>query len=535
MSFVPSTSAFSASALALAIPTIYGIAALLATLVHRQAPRWLMAQAAGTTAVALAATLLWTTLGSRGAAATEILEPWVRADGIGVAVLALVTFLGWVILRYSMRYLAEDPAERRAVPALLAALACVTLVLTSNHLLVLSLAWFGTSLALHQLLTLYSERPAALIAAHKKFIASRLADVALVGALWLTHAALGTWRIDEIAARVAALPALPVELESAALLFVLTALLKCAQLPFHGWLIQVMEAPTPVSALLHAGIVNLGGFVLIRLSELIGFSPVAQTLLVAAGGGSAILATLIASTRISVKVALAWSTCAQMGFMLMQIGLGLYELALLHLLAHSLYKAHAFLSAGGAVEQARIRGLAPQVHPEGIAGVMFAAAVAIGIVLLGHALWPWHSALSPGLWVVTFIAGLAFTPLFAPHRASRVVAYLRAALGGLLVAGVYVTLHELATVVFTIPDARTAPAALPWLAAAGFAILFLAQHWFAARPAGALATWLHPWFYSGFYLDELFTRLTFRVWPARLPRPCSVAQFHPIAAEGDAR
>src|SRR5690606_20955596 len=145
-------------------------------------------------------------------------------------------------------------------------------------------------------------------------------------------------------------------------LVALAAILKTAQLPLHGWLIQVMEAPTPISALLHAGVVNLSGFVLLRMAPMLAQSDIAQALLVIVGSLSAALAALVMLTRISIKIRLAWSTCAQMGFMLMEIGLGLYELALLHLLAHSLYKAYSFLSAGDAVEQTVRQDYQPQAQ-----------------------------------------------------------------------------------------------------------------------------------------------------------------------------
>ena len=99
-------------------------------------------------------------------------------------------------------------------------------------------------------------------------------------------------------------------------------MLKRAQLPFHGWLYPGDGAPTPVSAPLHAGIVNLGGFVLLRFAPLVSEVPAAQTPLVVVGAATAVLAALVMTTRISIKVMLAWSTCAQMGFMLMQCGLG---------------------------------------------------------------------------------------------------------------------------------------------------------------------------------------------------------------------
>ena len=138
----------------------------------------------------------------------------------------------------------------------------------------------------------------------------------------------------------------PLSIHIAALLLAISAIIKCAQLPLHGWLIQVMEAPTPVSALLHAGVVNLGGFMLIRLASVIYTTQAAQALLVVMGCLTAVVGSLVMSTGISIKVHLAWSTCAQMGFMLVECGLGLYALAFLHLLAHSLYKAHSWVQAG---------------------------------------------------------------------------------------------------------------------------------------------------------------------------------------------
>ena len=289
--------------------------------------------------------------------------PAVRLDALSVMMLALTTFLGWVIVRYSRNYLAGDPGQGRYLAWLCLTLAAVWLLVMLNNLLLLCLAWTATSLALHQLLTFYRDRPAAIVAAHKKFLISRAADLfTLVGTL-LVFISLDTLQIDLITQILASGHPVDAGLQLAALLFVMSAVLKCAQLPFHGWLLQVMEAPTPVSALLHAGIVNIGGFVLLRLAPLLETAPAAQLLLVVAGSVTAALAALVMMTRISVKVMLAWSTCAQMGFMLLEIGLGAYSLALLHLLAHSLYKAYAFLGAGETVARQRMLDIAPVGRP----------------------------------------------------------------------------------------------------------------------------------------------------------------------------
>ncbi|HAP78443.1 MAG TPA: NADH-quinone oxidoreductase subunit L, partial [Acidimicrobiaceae bacterium] len=306
----------------------------------------------------------------------------VRVDAVTVVMALLVSFIGWVVVRYSKHYMAGDPRQREYNVRLLATVAAVFVVVITNNLAVLIAAWAATSLAMHGLLTFYGERPVAVAVAHKKFLLARAADVSMVGAAVAFVTAYGTLRIDGIVAAATVDGSLPTAARVGAVLLVVTAVLKCAQIPFHGWLIQVMEAPTPVSALLHAGVVNLGGLVLIRLAPLVAEVPLAMALLVVVGGLTAAIAALVMTTRISVKVMLAWSTCAQMGFMLMQCGLGLWEMALLHLVGHSLYKAHAFLSAGGVVRQSLVRQLAPAPAAPGAGASVLALLAAIGSTAL---------------------------------------------------------------------------------------------------------------------------------------------------------
>src|SRR5690606_5255778 len=132
-------------------------------------------------------------------------------------------------------------------------------------------------------------------------------------------------------------------------LIICGALLKSAQFPFHTWLPDTMGTPTPVSTLMHAGIINAGGYLVIRLSPLLVENTTAMLFLATIGAVTLASASLVMLTQTSVKRMLAYSTIAQMGFMLLQCGLGAYALAVLHLIAHSLYKAHAFLSSGSTV------------------------------------------------------------------------------------------------------------------------------------------------------------------------------------------
>jgi len=451
-----------------------------------------------------------------------------RSDALADVMLVLVCFIGWVIAGYSQPYLSGQRGQPRYIRSLMLTLAAVTLLVVSNNLLLLVLAWIGTSLALHALLTFFDLRPQALIAAHKKFLASRLADVCMLGAITLVASQLGTLEIDKAIAAARALPAYSTGLQMAAVLFVIAALLKCAQLPVHGWLIQVMEAPTPVSALLHAGIVNLGGFLLIRLGTLVADVPVAQALLVGVGGITAVVAAATMMTRISIKVSLAWSTCAQMGFMLMQCGLGLYDLALLHIVAHSLYKAHAFLTAGTAVEQNRLQSMTPPLPPLSGFAWFTSAIVGVSIVAAAALAWGIRPAEAPALWAVSAILALAVVPLLAgPLLRAGGASAVAGVAAAFAVALAYFGLHLLFKQWLGAPAAANM-GLVGWVIAC-FVVLFIVQGAVRARPQGRLSRKLYPWLFAGLYLDEVFTRLTFRVWPARLPAKPAAPQ--PILPE----
>ena len=523
------------TALLVAAPLLYLLAAAPAlSSAGTDAPRWLWARRCSTLAVGAALlSLLWLVAGGsgleRGPALltlgdTGALLVSVRSDALGGLMLLLVCAIGWVIVRYSQPYLDGERGQARYLRGLMLTLAAVTLLVVSNNLVVLAAAWIATSLALHSLLTFFDQRPQALIAAHKKFIASRVADLCLIAAIVLVGRELGTLEIDRAIAAAAALPVMPGALQAAALLFVASALLKCAQLPVHGWLIQVMEAPTPVSALLHAGVVNLGGFLLIRLGTLVADVPAAQAVLVVVGSVTAVVAALVMMTRISIKVSLAWSTCAQMGFMLMECGLGLHDLALLHLVAHSLYKAHAFLGAGGAVEQNRLRQMTPPLPPLA-AGAWLLSALGGGVLVAAAALAWGHSAAqllaqTPALLAVGGIVALALTPLLAgPVARAGMQGMLLAAAAAFAVAFVYFGLHAGFTRWLGNSQIGAAPSMglVAWVLGC-FGLLFVLQGAVRIRADGAIARMLYPWLFSGLYLDELFTRLTFRLWPARLPR-----------------
>lgn len=333
--------------LAAVAPLAYLAAALvpervLAIRATSPAAAWLSCGVAG---LCLVAALSWgasstPTLGAAG------LGLAIRVDALSATLACLVAFIGLVVVVYSRNYLAGDPRQPAFIRQLCLTLGLLQGLVLSGNLGQLVLCWIAASLCVNRLLLFRADRQAAVLAARKRFLFSRLADAALI------IAAAGLWRAagdGDIAVILdAGRGAAGAAWDASAVLMATAAILSAAQIPFHGWILEVMETPTPVSALLHAGVVNAGGFLVLRFGGLILEHPAALGLLAAVGAVSAVLGSLIMLTQTSVKVTLAYSTIAQMGFMLLECGLGAYSVALLHIVAHALYKAHAFLSAGDA-------------------------------------------------------------------------------------------------------------------------------------------------------------------------------------------
>lgn len=507
--------------LAMAIPLTFGAAVALSA---GRAPFRTALWASGLSAllavlVAVGFVLLPAASAQPTSAALAMVTDAVRLDGVTVVMLGLVATMALVIVRYSNRQLDGDPHRRRYARALLATVGTVTLLVIAEHLLVLALAWMGTSFALHQLLTHHRERPGAIVAAHEKFLVSRGADVFVLGGIGLLGYGVGSVRIDDIHAWAATVETLPTSVQLAAVLLVLGVSLKTAQLPFHGWLMRVMEAPTPVSALLHAGVVNIGGFVLIRLAPVMMLAEVAMALLIFIGISTAIVSALVMTARPSIKTSLAWSTSAQMGFMLVECGLGAWHLALLHLVVHSFYKAHAFLGSGSTVDQWRVRAMARPAVPTvahwadaaGVVMLLLAGLAAVAINL--EAIF----GIDPTLGPMAVLLGLSLLPMVARGIAAGLrTTLVMAALSAMSMA-MFLGWH-LAFAQVVAPPAQVAW--LPWgLVLAALGAQLMLQLSLEARPAGRLARALRPHLLAGLYFDAVFTRLVFWTWPPRLPQP----------------
>lgn len=312
-----------------------------------------------------------------------------RIDALSIMMLAMIALLGFIIVKFSINYLDGDQRQGAFIGRLAATIASVQLLVLSGNLGILLVSWVLTSVSLHRLLVFYSDRPGALIAAKKKFILARLGDLCLLIAVILMYNQFGTGDLESIFNTVKNNQALGLPLaglETVAIFLALTALLKSAQFPTHGWLIEVMETPTPVSALLHAGLLNAGPFLIIRMAFVIDASSYAPIVLMIIGGFTALFGSVVYLTQTSVKTALAYSSIAHMGFSLMVCGLGVYPAAMLHLVAHSFYKAHSFLSSGSVIDIVRgskIKSLEKSVKPfKIILGIALAVAVYLGFALV---------------------------------------------------------------------------------------------------------------------------------------------------------
>ncbi len=436
----------------------------------------------------------------------------VRIDAVSAAMLALVSLVGWVVVRFAGTYLDGEPRQGAFMAWLAATLAAVLLMVVAGNLVQLVGAGIVTSLTLRRLLLFYADRPAARRAAAKKFIVARCGDVALVAAALLLVLAYGTTDIAAIN-RAAAAGGGGMLAGVAAGLLALTALLRSAQFPVHGWLTEVMEAPTPVSALLHAGVINAGGFLLIRLADVMLLAPFALAALVIIGGLTALFGGLVMLTQPAVKTSLAWSTIAQMGFMIMQCGLALFPLALLHIIAHSLYKAHAFLAAGGAVDRiVAFRRPGPVAIP-GLGAVARAFAVALviyaGIGAAVDVLGQSPQALALGAILIFGVAYLVAQGMAeaAPRALTR-----RLTLYAVVASLGYFGLHLLATRITAgaLPP-TPAPGPLQWvlmaLAVLSFGLVAIAQAMLPLWAQHPAALGLRVHLANGLYVNALSDRL----------------------------
>ncbi len=318
-------------------------------------------------------------------------------DQLTVLLLLLVTGVSSIVHVYSSRYMIGDPRYNRFF-AVIALFTCsMILLVMSGNLLMLLVSWEVMGLCSYLLISHAAQRKPACRAATKAFVVNAVADVGFSLGIFLTFVTFGTLDIQAILAQADSmqnqtmnilrwvgldLPISPVALIP--FLLFIGAMGKSAQIPFHVWLPFAMEAPTPVSALIHAAtMVNAGPFLLVRLSPLIVLSPFAMTFIAIIGAATAVFAGIVSLTQSDIKKILAYSTISQIGFMIMTCGLGAFVVAIFHLLAHGCYKAFFFLSTGNALRSVDPgQALSSREHhgPQGGLGVLHGGALLLALI-----------------------------------------------------------------------------------------------------------------------------------------------------------
>jgi NAD(P)H-quinone oxidoreductase subunit 5 len=444
-------------------------------------------------------------------------------DALSAMMFCLVSLIGLVVVVYSHHYLDGDARQDRFIRQLCLTLAAVLTVIISGNVVMFALAWVLTSLGLHRLLVFYPERQAAVLAARKEFLASRLGDLCLLAAMFLLYQHFGTLQYDALFAAAAGLHAqstLP-WLHICALLLVGTALLKSAQFPSHGWLIEVMETPTPVSALLHAGIINAGGFMVLRFSGVIALSTPTLYVLAIVGGLTALFGSVVMLSQTSIKVSLAYSTIAQMGFMMLECGLGAFSAALLHILAHSLYKAHAFLSSGSVIDIARSSWTPSpggKPHPARLAISIIAV---LGVTIAMSTLFSSTITAKPGDFSLGAVVVLGLILLLENGIDERPSLYvvLRTAALAVVVAAVYFSLQVWMEILLTgaVPPTQSLRGpldlAIVLLILLSFAVVTIFQSILPGQSKEPRWEALYAHLSNGLYVNTFANRWILRFWP----------------------
>lgn len=274
---------------------------------------------------------------------------WLRVDGLAAVLWMAITFVSGIVHSYARRYLVGDHRRYRFFAYGVAFTLLALLMAAADHVALFAAAWLGMGLVMARLIGYDRDWTAARAAgrlAGRYFLASTACIVIGFGIL-------GWWTGESsIAGMLTAAPAVPSAVQFVAVGFLLAgAIVQSAVAPAHRWLATAMTAPTPASALMHAGFVNAGAVLLARFAPVVTAEPVLMAAIVLIGGASAILGQAMLQVQPDRKGALASSTTAQMGFMLLQCGLGLFTAAIAHLVLHGCYKTYRFLGVGGAVDR----------------------------------------------------------------------------------------------------------------------------------------------------------------------------------------
>ena len=281
---------------------------------------------------------------------TEIL--WsIRLDQPVRIMFSVVNIVSFFVHIYSVGYMKNDQNSSKFMILLSLFTFFMLLLVSSDNLAQLFCGWEGVGLSSYLLIRFWSHKESANKAAMKAFIVNRVGDLGFLIAIGSIYYHFGALDFDSIFEKIAKIKTItPDAYNFIALMLFVGAMGKSAQFGLHTWLPDAMEGPTPVSALIHAAtMVTAGVFLMVRLSPLIEQAPLAKDVILIVGALTSLFAATVATTQDDIKKIIAYSTCSQLGYMFMAIGVGFYTGALFHLFTHAFFKALLFLSAGSVI------------------------------------------------------------------------------------------------------------------------------------------------------------------------------------------
>lgn len=278
------------------------------------------------------------------------------ADGLGVFLAAVATVVGSLAVVFSVAYMHGDPQLGRFYALVLLFIGAMVGLVLSNSLLFLFFFWEITALCSYALISYYNDDPKAVAAGIEALVMTQVGGVGLLGGALVVFALTGSYEIDAFLKNAVTLGSTP--LAWMAFGFLIAAAAKSAQFPFQTWLPDAMEAPTPVSALIHAAtMVNAGVYLLARFYPAFAPVPGWRTAVIAVGAISALMTACMALVAPDLKRALAYSTVSQLGYMVYAVGVGGVFASQLHLFSHSIFKALLFLAAGAVIHAVGTRDM----------------------------------------------------------------------------------------------------------------------------------------------------------------------------------
>jgi NADH-quinone oxidoreductase subunit L len=322
------------------------------------------------------------------------------ADGLAVTLTAIACVVGSLAVVFSVNYMHGEEQLSRYYSFVLLFIGAMTGLLLSGNLLFMFFFWEITALCSYALISFYNDDPKAVAGGIKALIITQVGGVGLLAGALTTYAALGSYQVSDLLAKAETIPA--GLLSVVAFGFLLAAAAKSAQFPFHTWLPDAMEAPTPISALIHAAtMVNAGVYLLARFYPAFEYVPAWTMSVLLVGLITAFIAAVSALIATDLKRTLAYSTVSQLGYMVYAIGAGGVFASQFHLLSHAVFKALLFLAAGSVIhsvgtrDMRRMGALGPRMPF--VRNVFIVGALALAGVPILNGFWSKELILEAGL------------------------------------------------------------------------------------------------------------------------------------------